>query len=182
MTDPASFRLRALIDRLSRLSESDDWAHGLTPTQHAALTYLAKANRFSRSPTHVATYLAATKGTVSQTLKTLVRKTLLMDHRSDTDRRSISYDLTELGQAAITLPNTLQETLAALSASDQRQLETALTGVLARHLSTQNLRRFGVCSHCRHNMTLPDGTAHCALLDVALGPKEVTQICHEFAA
>ncbi len=182
MTTPSSSRLRALIDRLARLSEADDWAQGVTPTQHAALCYLARANRFSRSPSHVAAYLVATKGTTSQTLKTLVRKGLLAEHRSATDRRSISFDLTAAGQEALSQPNGLELVLEEMPATDQVALEQALADVLTRHLQTTGGRRFGLCAGCKYHQHGPNGTRHCALLGVALGAEEAEQICHEFTA
>lgn len=52
-----------LVDRLFRISAAGDWAEALTPTQRMALAYLARANRFSQYPSHVAEYMALTRGT-----------------------------------------------------------------------------------------------------------------------
>lgn len=175
-------RLRALIDRIARLSEAEAWDDGLTPTQRAALDYLSRANRFSRAPTQVAAYLGATKGTVSQTLKTLVRKGLLEEHRSSTDRRSFSLELTEQGRTAAASPNRLEATLQGLDAEEIAALEAGLAEVLTRHLATTRGRRFGICADCTHHRKRPDGSRFCALLEVPLGEGEARQICHEFAA
>jgi len=76
--EPASrHHIRELIERLARVSAADEWADDLNPTQKAALAYLARANQYSRSPSQVAEFLAATRGTVSQTLKALARKGLI---------------------------------------------------------------------------------------------------------
>ena len=64
----------ALMDRLSRAMQRAQYAGGLNPAQWEALRYIARANRYSRSPSAVAEYLGATKGTVSQTLKALEHK------------------------------------------------------------------------------------------------------------
>jgi hypothetical protein len=63
-----------LVERLARLSAADNWAEALNPPQRAALSYLSRANRLSRCPSHVADYMAVTRGTASQTLKSLVRE------------------------------------------------------------------------------------------------------------
>ncbi|MFC6657468.1 MarR family transcriptional regulator [Roseibium salinum] len=89
--------VRDLIDRLSRLIAAEEWNGPLNPSQFAALSYLARANRFSRAPSHVADYLATTRGTASQTLKALARKGLIAETRSQEDKRSIRYDVTDHG-------------------------------------------------------------------------------------
>ena len=94
---PDLTRTHDLVDRLYRLNAAGDWADTLNPTQRMALAYLARANRFSRCPSHVAEYMALTRGTASQTLKALVRKKLIRSQRSSKDGRSISYQVTEQG-------------------------------------------------------------------------------------
>jgi len=83
---------------IRRWSSSKGWAYVLK----SALSYLARANRFSRAPSQVATYLSATRGTISQTLKALARKELIAEHRSQVDKRSISYGITTKGMTTLT--------------------------------------------------------------------------------
>jgi len=59
-----------LVERLARISAADNWAEALNPPQRAALSYLSRANRVLRCPSH----MAVTRGTASQTLKSLERK------------------------------------------------------------------------------------------------------------
>ena len=61
-------RALELMERLSRLVGQTGHAHGMKPAQWDALRYLARANRFSRTPGALTAYLGATKGTVSQTV------------------------------------------------------------------------------------------------------------------
>ena len=63
-----ALRAASLIDRLGRLMRSGEHAGDLNPAQWEALRYLARANRFSRTPAALAQYLGSTRGTVSQTL------------------------------------------------------------------------------------------------------------------
>ncbi len=97
MTQDTSNRLHTLIDRLSRVLASDDWADGLNPAQRSALSFLARANRFSRSPSHLADYMCTTRGTASQTLKALAGKELIERDAPTGDKRSIAYRLTASG-------------------------------------------------------------------------------------
>ena len=77
--------LTDLLDRLARLHLASRRDDALNPAQAAALDYLARANRFSRMPSAVADYLAATRGTVSQTLKALAAKGLIVEQADPAD-------------------------------------------------------------------------------------------------
>ena len=61
-------RIAALVDRLGRMAHGMQYASGLNPAQWEALRFIARANRYSRSPGAIARYLGTTRGTVSQTL------------------------------------------------------------------------------------------------------------------
>jgi DNA-binding MarR family transcriptional regulator len=174
-------QIRALINRLARLDAAETWAVDLNPAQIAALDYLARANRFSRAPSHVAEYLGTTRGTMSQTLKSLVRKGYLTERGSETDRRSISYDLTPAGTTLAGRHGALSRAVDALPAGDQERLGASLSAILAARLSANGGRAFGICKTCAHHRVTGDG-ASCALLSLPLAPEETTQICHEQVA
>jgi len=175
--------LRDLIHRLSRIVSSEAWSDDLNPTQRAALDYLARANRFSRSPSHVADYLCATRGTVSQTLKSLARKDLVREVRSQTDRRSITYELTSRGYAHAQSATALDDALKALPDTTSESLSGDLKTLLQELLAQREGRSFGICQTCKHHQVRGKG-GWCILLKVDLAPVEVTQLCHEheFAA
>lgn len=174
-------RTRLLIERLARLSAGAVWEGDLNPSQAAALDYLAKANRFSRSPSHVAEYLASTRGTVSQTLKSLVRKGLLAEAPTAGDRRSIRYRLTEMARERIHRASPLEEAGRRLPAPQRADLADGLAELLHEALRARGMRSFGVCRTCRHHRAGANG-AHCTLLKVDLKPEEAGQICHEHAS
>lgn len=173
--------LHALLERVARLAAAEGWSDQLNPVQRAALDYLSRANRFSRAPSHVAEYLATTRGTVSQTLKALERKGFVVEARSEADRRRTAYTPTEAGLAALAAAPGLQEAVAALPAGDRAQLAQGLGALLAALLAERDERRFGICRACRHN-GMRDGAPYCMLLREPLGPDEPMQICHEYAA
>ena len=97
---PSTAALRAahLIERLGRLLRAGDHAAGLNPAQAEALRYLARANRFSRTPASLAVYLGSTRGTVSQTLMALEAKGLLTRAKSSADARARCIRLTAVGR------------------------------------------------------------------------------------
>ena len=178
MTKDEGAQIPTLIERLSRVVASETWTEGLNPTQAAALSYLARANRFSRAPSQVADYLSATRGTVSQTLKALQQKGLISEQRSPSDKRSISYDLTKAGRAAVSTETALEEASRILPDTQARALQDSLTEILNALLERRDGRPFGVCRSCRHHEARGK-KGYCHLLEVELQPEEVTQICHE---
>ncbi|MCL4676047.1 MAG: MarR family transcriptional regulator, partial [Pararhodobacter sp.] len=153
----------------------------LNPAQRAALDYLARANRFSRSPSHVADYLGTTRGTVSQTLKSLTRKGLVAEQRSDQDRRWISYQLTDAGRDAAAKTSPLLSALDEMPQEERAAIAAAMEGLLRTALRLNGSKPFGLCKTCRH-FTAREAGGYCALLQVALCPSEIEQICHEHDA
>ena len=181
MTEKPLTDLRALLDRVARLASADAWNAQLNPTQLAALDFLSRANRFSRAPSHVAEYLGATRGTVSQTLKSLERKGFVSETRSSTDKRRTSYAPTKTGLDALSGEQEILQALAEIPLPIRVQLEAGLRGVLSTLLNRRDGRAFGVCRTCRYHQTGADG-AYCQLLETTLTAEETDQICQEHAA
>lgn len=172
--------LKDLLHRFARLIAAEGWGEDLNPTQRAALLYLARANRFSRAPSHVADYLSATRGTVSQTLKALHRKGLVRERRSETDKRSFSYEPTPEGIALVSAHDGLSKVLAQLSAEDADSFADQLTHLISSLLEQRGGQSFGVCRTCFHHEARGK-TGFCTLLQVELGEEERGQLCHEHA-
>jgi DNA-binding MarR family transcriptional regulator len=170
--------IRELINRLARLDAATAWGGDLNPTQRAVLDYLHRANRFSRSPSHLADYLGTTRGTMSQTFKSLVQKGYVTEHRSTLDKRAIGFDLTSAGKSIATASHLLARALADLDQSDRDSLQASLGAVLGAILSQNAGRAFGVCKSCRHHQVTAQG-GYCTLLSEPLLPDETRQICVE---
>lgn len=178
MDQSRKVHIRDLIDRLARINAADEWSGEINPTQWTALSYLTKANRFSRSPSQVAEFMAVTRGTVSQTLKALSRKGLVDEVRSQTDKRWISYEVTPTGHAALERTTTMGD---ALSRMKDHQIGTLAKGLeqLARNaLKARGKRAFGICKSCKYHQSRPNG-GYCALLLEELSEPEVEQLCYE---
>ena len=179
MKPPSHTHIRDLIERVARIHAADEWTDDLNPTQRAALSYLARANRFSRTPSNVADFLSATRGTVSQTLKALARKGMIEEVRSQSDRRSISYVPTGKGTEALTRSTVIEEALSEMSVSTRQMLAQGLEELIRRSLRARGGKEFGMCRECRHHRKRKTG-GFCALLDEQLEPIEAAQICHEY--
>lgn len=171
-------QIRALVTRLARLDAAETWEDDLNPVQLAALDYLSRANRFSRAPSHVAAYLGTTRGTMSQTLKVLLRKGYLEESRSEADKRSISYTPTPKGQEAAGRDTALTRAVEGFDKDDMSVLRQRLSAVLSAMLAANQGRAFGLCQSCTHFRATGSG-GFCTLLSVPLLPEEAGQICHE---
>ncbi len=187
----ADMTLLALLERTSRLIQGSLHAKNLAPAQWLALQYLARANRFSRTPTAVGLYLEATKGTVSQTLIALVRKGLVRKECDRTDRRSVSLQLTGRGKTALSRDplSDLSAAAAALPRQTQDSLNRGLADLLKVMLARTGGHSFGQCSTCRYfqRNREPDDQRRphqCGLLKVALSDDDGSKICveHQYAA
>lgn len=173
-----SHHIRDLIERLARIYAADEWTDDLNPTQWAALSYLARANRFSRSPSQVTEFMAATRGTVSQTLKALARKGLIEEIRSVTDRRWISYAVTAKGLGALDRTTVIEQALKEMTPSDRDSIAGSLEALLRGALKARDKKPFGQCKTCRYHRKEPKG-GYCELLNEQLAQEETLQICHE---
>lgn len=172
-----------MLIRLERLSRSGQGADGLNPAQWEALRYVARANRFSRSPAAAAAYFGATRGTVSQTLIALEDKGMIRRIQNRADKRGIDLALTPRGTAL--LRNDPLHALAGdLDAGDEsaallEHLRQALRAAVRRNGS----RPFGFCHACVHFRRTPLGASdmpnHCALLLEPLSDADSALICVE---
>ncbi|MCG8491083.1 MAG: MarR family winged helix-turn-helix transcriptional regulator [Sneathiellales bacterium] len=178
MTDTKS-EIRDLLERLSRLNAADNWSGSLNPTQRTALSYLARANLFSRSPSHVADYLGATRGTVSMTLKALAQKQMIREIRSESDKRSISYEVTSMGFEELKPLHAIDRALLNLQESALHTLSASLKHLIEEMLKLRDGRQFGICKDCHYHQSTRQG-AFCALLNLPLEISETDKLCHEF--
>lgn len=174
-----------LIDRLDRLARSSEAAGALNPAQWEALRFVARANRFSRTPAALAEYLGSTRGTVSQTLIALEQKGHVTREPSARDRRSIVLGLTALGESTLR-SDPILELAADFAEGDQGRLEVlveALRTVLQAMIKRNGGRAFGACHTCRHfqrNMGPNARQPHrCGLLDEPLSVADSGAICVE---
>lgn len=92
---------REAVDLLIQAAGSwqfDDTLNGLRDREWMALRFLARANRFSRTPSALAQFVGTTRATASQTVKRLEEKGYLQRQGSDQDKRSVILDVTPRGE------------------------------------------------------------------------------------
>ena len=185
MISTAAIEVAHLIDRLDRLARGGEAAGELNPAQWEALRFVARANRFSRTPAALAEYLGSTRGTISQTLIALEQKGHVTREPSPRDRRSVMLGLTALGSQALKHDPILALAVD-LDVAAPPQLETVvevLRAALYALITRNGGRAFGACYTCRHfekggrpGRSTPH---HCALLDEPLSEADSRAICVE---
>jgi DNA-binding MarR family transcriptional regulator len=180
---PRGEQIAADLERLTRLLRAAEHGNGLNPAQREAIRYLARANRFSNSPAALARYLGATKGTISQTVKSLVQKGYLAKAERQGERRSIALHLTDKGAAALSSDpwTALTGTVAYLKPRTQRRLARGLHRLLTEEIQRHGHVSFGTCATCRHFAKGNEASPHsCRLFDEALTSTDTQLICAAF--
>ncbi len=177
-------RIAELVDRLGRMAHGLQYASGLNPAQWEALRFIARANRYSRSPGAIARYLGTTRGTVSQTLIALEAKGYIRRLRCNADRRALTVDLTDTGRALIE-NDPLCLVLQAADALDreaQSRLAAGLDGLVRAVQTAKGMPEFGPCLDCVHFCPRNEDaeSCHCALTDEPIPAGETAKICIEF--
>lgn len=179
-------RIANIVNRLGRTIHALQFADGLNPAQWEALRFLARANRYSRTPTAIAAFLRTTKGTASQTLRSLEAKGFVSKAADRTDRRVVLLEVTPAGRE-ILLRDPLQQLArsAAHLGDDLERANTFLQSLAAGLESTAGLKGFGLCKDCTHfcrnaAQALRDGPHRCGLTGDGLAVAEAEQICVDF--
>src|SRR6056297_3898027 len=94
-------RIAELLVHVGRAAQSEDARSELTAAQWTCLRFFARANGSTRTPSAFASFQATTRGTASQIVKGLEARGLIVRRRSERDRRSVCFDLTETGRAML---------------------------------------------------------------------------------
>ena len=173
-----------LLERLSSLTRVWFRQHpllaDLQPVQLSALVYLARCNRYSNTPLAVTDYLGLTKGTVSQSLKALESKGLIVKTQNEWDKRSVHLDLTEPARALVeaVMPPAFLADAAQRMGTSAVELEWLLSDLLRNVQRNEDVPSFGLCNSCFYHQIV-DGQPFCGLTQEPLGQQEVELICWE---
>lgn len=182
---PRALEAAHLIDRLERLARVGEHDDGLNPAQWEALRYIARANRFSRTPAALADYLGSTRGTVSRTVASLEEKGHISRDPSARDGRSIALALTPRGEQILKRDPLLAmaRDIELATGADVGDLLDGLRRTLRQAIARNDGRPFGACRGCRHfrGNARPSSRQphHCALLDETLSDADSQAICVE---
>jgi DNA-binding MarR family transcriptional regulator len=177
----AGRQLADLAFQLGRLAYGECAAGGLTPAQWTALRYFDRANRFSRTVSAFAEYHATTRGTASQTIKSLVSRGLLRRSPSARDGRSSRLDLTPAARRVLA-EDPLEGLVRAAERLPRLQRLRALATLrtLVRELAQTRQRPApGRCALCGHLGTGEEGF-RCRLMEEPLERTELEELCIRF--
>ena len=179
-----------LLLQVGRLVQAEGYDEELSPAQWMALRYFARANPFSRTPSAFAEFQATTRGTATQTIKSLEAGGYLVRQPSKADKRSVSLQLTSKGKKALARDpfEVLVRVVDSLDAKERTAMRRALRQVLSTLATSGAHRRIGVCQDCTHfgrEMcgNLPGtgpSAAECLLLGVPIQPEDVGLLCVHF--
>lgn len=155
---PMTYDMSPIIaDRIIHLAWQSHSPEAATPrnlsgAQWAAVRFLARSNAISRKPSGFAEFHGTTRGTASQTLKSLESAGLVYREKDERDGRSVRFSLTEAGRFATQSDPVLRLTQAlnTLSESEKQTLEMLIEQVSAALSSGNSSHCLGCCHDCRH--------------------------------
>jgi len=178
-----------LVFHLGRIATGEGLVEGLTAAQWAALRYFAQANRFSQTPSAFAAFHGTTRGTATQTIKSIEALGYLSRMRSEDDRRSVRLVLTEKARGI--LANDPLESLVRATDSLPPSVRGHFANTLQRMLGQVTQERgkppFGTCTSCQHlesDGCKREGHApyECGLTSEPLLLEELDGICINFVS
>tara|TARA_R110002050_G_scaffold251531_4_gene389764 strand:+ start:7052 stop:7606 length:555 start_codon:yes stop_codon:yes gene_type:complete len=176
-----------LIERLANLLRQETRAEGLSlglqPIQQEALYYLSTCNRYSDTTLAVTEFLGLTKGTVSQSLKILENKSLIMKEKDEHDKRITHLKVTKIGSnflATTCPPPKFTQAISRLRETEQKIAVNLLSDVLKNYQITTGRNAFGVCKNCKFNQRTLTGIV-CGLTKETLSTDETMLICREYS-
>jgi DNA-binding MarR family transcriptional regulator len=176
-----------LILHLGRIASREALVEGLTPAQWAVLRYFARANRFSRTPSAFAAFHGTTRGTASQTIKSLESQAYLTRVRSQADGRSARLDLTDKARAILAHDplEALVRAADALPPGARGHFGNGLRRMLGQVATQRGKPPFGTCGSCEH--LEGDGRSRdgqppyaCGFAREPLPVKELDHLCVNF--
>jgi DNA-binding MarR family transcriptional regulator len=174
-------RIAELLVHLGRAVQSEDTRSELTAAQWTCLRFFARANGSTRTPSAFASFQATTRGTASQIIKSLERRGLVTPTRSERDRRSVCFDLTETGRAVLEKDplRVLVGLIDGLDDAESAQFLATLSGLASALAEKKGVPSFGTCRDCTHFGTSGDA-AYCACMAAELAADETTKLCASY--
>lgn len=172
--------LADLLVHVARLAQNTAQTD-LTAAQWTALRYFARANRFSRTPSAFSDFHATTRGTASQTVKSLVALGLLAREAHDGDARSTLIKVTQAGHDMLQRDpmGDLRQVLARLPDEDQHRLASVLNRAIADLAEQRATPMFGTCADCTHCDT-GRAPAYCHCTQSSLSLPDMAALCVDF--
>ncbi len=186
-SDVSARTVAELVMQLGCLSRGEGFVANLTFAQWTALRYFSRVNRFSRTVSAFAEFHGTTRGTASQTIKSLVQNDYLTRKRSKIDGRSIDFTLTDKSKKLLAEDpfEALVAAASALSNSASHTVARGLERMLRKMAQQQGKRHFGLCPNCKYfkeDGCYANGKSNCCctLMSEPLKEAETQQLCVNF--
>jgi DNA-binding MarR family transcriptional regulator len=132
---------------------------GLRHREWMALRFLGRANRLSRTPSALASFIGSTRATATQVVRTLEEKSYVVRTPSHEDNRSVTLSVTPQGKKYLGQHDPighLQKAVAALGADECTRLRDSLWAILNNLNAADHRLGAGICRDC---VFLAEGTA-----------------------
>jgi predicted transcriptional regulator len=178
-----------LLVQAARIWHFEGSRHGLRDREWTALRFLARANRFSRTPSALANFVGTTRGTASQIVKVLEKKGFLVRKPAE-DKRSVILCVTAQGEKFLGHDpiNVLVKAIAALGVERQTSSRDALRQALDWLDVTQHRQHADICKECtfltENSAEAVAGNASpqftCRFFRTAITPDEAALLCANF--
>ena len=174
-------RIAELLVHVGRAAQSAGGRSELTAAQWTCLRFFARANGSTRTPSAFASFQATTRGTASQIVKSLERRGLVTRARSDRDRRSVCFDLTETGRATLARDplRDLVGLIDGLGDAESARFLATLSRLASALAVWREGPAFGTCRDCSHFGTSGDA-AYCACMAAELSADEMHKLCASY--
>ena len=178
-----------LLEQVARILWFEGAKHGLRDREWMALRFLFRANRFSRTPSALASYVGTTRGTASFIIGELERLGYLERKRSAQDKRSVMLSVTQQGKKFLVRDpvNVLVEAITVLEDEAKVSFRDALRHVLDQSDAAEQRHHTDVCKRCiflREDRATTDSrtTAEfsCRLFRAPIAEAEVDLLCTSF--
>jgi DNA-binding MarR family transcriptional regulator len=178
-----------LLGQIARTVWFEGAKHGLRDREWMALRFLSRANRFSRTPSALASYVGTTRGTASVLIDELERLGYLERKRSAEDKRSVMLNLTQKGKKVLARDpvNILVEAIGALDDEGKIRLRDALRHILDHSDVAEQRQHADVCKRCiflREDRAPAEGKTSaeftCRMFRAAIAEDEIELLCTSF--
>jgi DNA-binding MarR family transcriptional regulator len=175
------------LERISEAFKALLWEHakaiGLSPIQIQILIFIAHHKQQYCNVSHLAQEFNVTKPTISDAVKALTAKQLIIKDFSSTDSRSYSIMLSEKGKTMVSqtesFANPIKEQLDKNATADLENLYKAVINLIYGLHKTGSLSTQRMCYACKfyeHNKK----NHFCTFLNKPLQPKDIRIDCPEF--
>lgn len=187
MEVPLEKKLTSALERLAQAQRVLLWQTaeplGLSPIQALILLHLHLREPSTRRVGVLAQYFDLTPATISDAVRALVAKGLLIRHPGR-DRRTHTLELTPAGLECVDKLKDwdypIQHALRALQTTQKEALYDLLLALLARLVEDSVITVVRMCLLCRH-LHSQDGKYHCTLLQKPLLAPQLRVDCPEFS-